>query len=71
MMDFFDQKLTTAKKSIKNLLIDFSTWQTNLAEHKRTVREMDRRVEAMENVQEDVDLEHLEGKENFSVQDII
>ena len=35
------------------------------------MREMDRRIEVMENVQEDVDLDHLEGKESFSVHDVI
>ena len=71
LLDFFDKKLTHTKKGMKNLLIDFSTWQASLQEHKRSLREMERRVENIETAQEDVDMEALEGKENISVADVI
>lgn len=49
LLDLFDKKLSNLKNSMKNLVQDFSTWQTSLADKSRFIRDIDARVTELEN----------------------
>ena len=49
LLDLFDKKLNSLKGSMKNLIKDFSTWQTSIADRKRDMRDLESRVTELEN----------------------
>jgi len=62
MLKIFDAKLVNVKGNLKNLHADFSSWQTTFSEQKRTIRELSHRIDAMDEQNETIDLEDIEGK---------
>ena len=71
LLDMFNEKLLNVKESVKNLSCDFSTWQATFMEKAREIRGIGERLADLEEQQEDINLESLEGKESVSIAEII
>ena len=71
VLELFDQKMRAVKSNVKNLLVDFSSWQTEFIQQKRTIREMNNRLTTMEEQNEDLDLDGFACKEDIKAHEII
>ena len=68
---YFDKKMLQMKQKHQSMVKDFSEWQITIQENKHAARKLERRVETLENMNEEVDLSALEGKGTVNVADII
>ena len=71
LIKVFDTKLINIKNNMHNLTVDFATWQTSQSEQRRTIKKLVERIGALEEQQEDIDLDELQGKDHISVAEIV
>jgi polyhydroxyalkanoate synthesis regulator phasin len=70
-MDLFDTQIASLKKKIKNVVMDNSQTTTEFYEQKRMFRELQKRVDCLEEETDPIDLDALDGKSSIKVGDII
>ena len=70
-MNLFDKKLKYAKDQIRSVKLDHSATHTVLMELKRTVREVNEKVNELEEQNEILDLSEIEGKATITVADVV
>lgn len=66
-----EAKMANLKNNQRNLTIDFSGWQATTLESKRTMRHFTKRLDKLDEQNQEIDLSELEGKVNINVSDIV
>ena len=71
LLQVFDQKLKNVRENVRNINVDLSGWQTSHSEQTRTMKSLSQRMEIIEEQNEDIDLDELQGKEQICVTDLV